>query len=216
MGRMGGVRKSGYGAWRMACKPSSVPGLRPATVIHLTRSVARSLVRPTRGLSEQPAAARTPPCALLFGLAPARACRVSLLRFHAGIVTVALVLASRRTGVTREPALWSSDFPQAPMVPATVRPSPGTLDRSTATDARPGAPRIGNGAAEVTRVIDRRRRGDAVTPDDPVRGGWRPARRPSVEGRPGRRSVHPRTGRPACAGRRARGGARSCCRGSRN
>src|SRR6185436_20123276 len=42
--------------------------------------------------------------------------RVELAAFHsggraAGIVTVALVLASRRTGVTRYPALWSSDFP---------------------------------------------------------------------------------------------------------
>src|SRR5436190_14494738 len=39
--------------------------------------------RPTRGLSEPPAAARTPPFALLFGLAPARACRVSLPRLAA-------------------------------------------------------------------------------------------------------------------------------------
>src|SRR5918992_1286797 len=35
-------------------------------------------LRPTRELSEPPAAARRPPCAPLFGLAPARACRVSL------------------------------------------------------------------------------------------------------------------------------------------
>jgi len=34
-------------------------------------------------------------------------------RVDAGIVTVALVLVSRRTGVTRHPALWSSDFPHA-------------------------------------------------------------------------------------------------------
>jgi len=42
-----------------------------------------------------------------------------------GIVTVALVLASRRTGVTRYPALWSSDFPHVARLPdrrATVRP----------------------------------------------------------------------------------------------
>jgi hypothetical protein len=32
---------------------------------------------------------------------------------EAGIVTVALVLASRRTGVARYPALWCSDFPHA-------------------------------------------------------------------------------------------------------
>src|SRR4029450_13500309 len=39
-----------------------------------------------------------------------------------GIVTVALVLASRRTGVTRYPALRSSDFPHAvPRVTPTWR-----------------------------------------------------------------------------------------------
>src|SRR5688572_22430095 len=31
-----------------------------------------------------------------------------------GIVTVALVLVLRRTGITRHPALWSSDFPHGP------------------------------------------------------------------------------------------------------
>jgi len=43
----------------------------------------------------------------------------------AGIVTVALVLASRRTGVTRYLALWSSDFPHAGRLPdrrAAIRP----------------------------------------------------------------------------------------------
>jgi hypothetical protein len=57
-----------------------------------------------------------PGCALLLGLAPGRVCPVSLRRplaRLAGIVTVALVLASRRTGVTRYPALRSSDFPHA-------------------------------------------------------------------------------------------------------
>jgi len=42
-----------------------------------------------------------------------------------GIVTVALVLASRRTGVTRYLALWSSDFPQPDRLPsqaAAIRP----------------------------------------------------------------------------------------------
>src|SRR5687767_9229380 len=65
-------------------------------------------------------------CALLFGLAPGGVCRVSLRRPTrkpvGGIVTVALVLVSRRTGVTRHPALGSSDFPHdtrriAPKVP---------------------------------------------------------------------------------------------------
>jgi hypothetical protein len=42
-----------------------------------------------------------------------------------GIVTVALVLASRRTGVTRYPALESSDFPRAATAEAAcgARPS---------------------------------------------------------------------------------------------
>jgi len=44
---------------------------------------------------------------------------------EAGIVTVALVLASRRTGVTRYLALGSSDFPHAGGLPrrrAAIRP----------------------------------------------------------------------------------------------
>jgi len=60
--------------------------------------------------------------------------RVELAAFHSvsgpksegGIVTVALVLASRRTGVARYPALWSSDFPHADGLPrrrAAIRPA---------------------------------------------------------------------------------------------
>ena len=56
--------------------------------------------------------------------------RVEFAAFHSGpgsgrgIVTVALVLASRRTGVTRHPALGSSDFPHAARVaPLDARPS---------------------------------------------------------------------------------------------
>jgi len=61
--------------------------------------------------------------------------RVELAAFHSvwpdreappdGIVTVALVLASRRAGVTRYRALWSSDFPHAvgsPRRRAAIRP----------------------------------------------------------------------------------------------
>src|SRR4051794_41514523 len=56
-------------------------------------------------------------CALLFGLAPGGVCP-----FHsgrglappAGIVTVALVLASRRAGVTPHPPPPRPDFPHAP------------------------------------------------------------------------------------------------------
>src|SRR6187200_1601220 len=66
--------------------------------------------RPTRELSEPPAAAEA--AALPYSVL----LRPELAAFHSpadrGIVTVALVLASRRTGVTRWPALWSSDFPR--------------------------------------------------------------------------------------------------------
>ena len=52
-----------------ACKPSSVP--RP---IRIGLMDGHPSLRPTRELSEPPAPARRPPCAPLFGLAPARAC----------------------------------------------------------------------------------------------------------------------------------------------
>src|SRR5829696_2925654 len=81
--------------------------------IHLRPTVARRLMRPTRGLGSAPLPRRT-------GLRPPTwSCSGwSLPRFTppaeaGGIVTVALVLASRRTGVTRHPALRSSDFPHA-------------------------------------------------------------------------------------------------------
>src|SRR5262245_1016053 len=82
-------------------------------------------MQPTRGLGSAPLPPADRGCALLFGLAPGGVCRVSLRPRGAGIVTVALVLASRRTGVTRHPALGSSDFPQGGRLPdrlATVRP----------------------------------------------------------------------------------------------
>ena len=86
--------------------------------IHLWPPVTRRLMRPTRGLGSAPLPRSGHPvasCALLFGLAPGGVCRVSLRRPTrrpgVGIVTVALVLVSRRTGVTRHPALRSSDFP---------------------------------------------------------------------------------------------------------
>jgi hypothetical protein len=80
---------------------------------------------PTAHAADPRAGQRTSPplrspgagCALLFGLAPGGVCRVSLRhptrKPVGGIVTVALVLVSRRTGVTRHPALGSSDFPHA-------------------------------------------------------------------------------------------------------
>src|SRR5688500_15241991 len=99
-------------------------------VIHLGPSVARRLMRPTRGLGSAPLPhtgrpARVPPSYLAL-------LRVEFARFTpppdqrpgVGIVTVALVLVSRRTGVTRHPALWSSDFPHdEPGLPGAARPS---------------------------------------------------------------------------------------------
>ena len=75
---------------------------------------------PTALAADPRAGQRTSPpwlptgCALLFGLAPGGVCpfhSVERLAPIGGIVTVALVLALRRAGVTRHPALGSSDFP---------------------------------------------------------------------------------------------------------
>lgn len=72
-------------------------------------------------------------CALLFGLAPGGVCPFHSARRlapPAGIVTVALVLALRRAGVTRHPALRSSDFPHtAEANPAGAQPSDRLADR---------------------------------------------------------------------------------------
>jgi hypothetical protein len=105
------------------CKPSSVPLRAEARVGDGHPSVAAGC--PAALAAYPRAGQRTSPpnrlpgtgCALLFGLAPGGVCRVSLRRPTrkpvGGIVTVALVLVSRRTGVTRHPALRSSDFPHA-------------------------------------------------------------------------------------------------------
>ena len=106
-----------------ACKPSSVPQLasRRRSSICGRRLPDSSCGRPedwaARPLPPERPVSRTPeprppiwPCS-----------EQSLPRFtdligrtRSGYVSVALVLASRRTGVTRYPALWSSDFPRAP------------------------------------------------------------------------------------------------------
>ncbi len=99
-------------------------------VIHLGPSVARRLMRPTRGLGSAP----LPRTGCPAQVAPSYLAllRVEFARFTpppdpgpgVGIVTVALVLVSRRTGVTRHPALWSSDFPHdCPGHPGAARPS---------------------------------------------------------------------------------------------
>ena len=107
----------GLAASETACKPSSVPSSLTATVIHLgPRSPVASSGRPESGATH-PCPDRGREHALLFGLAPGRACRVSPDHRPCGrhrLVSVALVLASRRTGVTRYPASRCSDFPRTP------------------------------------------------------------------------------------------------------
>src|SRR4029079_14043626 len=123
-------------------------------------------MQPTRGLGSAPLPPANRGCALLFGLAPGRACRVSLRPRRAGIVTVALVLASRRTGVTRYPALWSSDFPHVRRLPgerATVQPPRWPADcRRRLVAGRPpraGPPRRPAGRDPVERPVGQAVRG---------------------------------------------------------
>jgi hypothetical protein len=131
------------------CKPSSVPPRAEACVGDGHPSAAAG--HPTALAAYPRAGQRTSPpnrspgtgCALLFGLAPGGVCRVSLRRPTrkpvGGIVTVALVLVSRRTGVTRHPALGSSDFPHetcriAPTVPRDHPTASLTVDSTPKTD----------------------------------------------------------------------------------
>ena len=85
----------------------ALPGANSGTAIHLGRKLPP-------GSSDQPEGSAGRVIAFLFGLAPAGACRVSLLPREAGIVTVALVLALRRTGVTRQLTLWCPEVPRHP------------------------------------------------------------------------------------------------------
>src|SRR5215217_157798 len=156
-------------------------------------------MRPTRGLGSAPLPPANRGCALLFGLAPGGVCRVSLRPSRAGIVTVALVLALRRTGVTRHPALRSSDFPHARRSPArraTIRPPRWPVDStSSATRSDSGGPRIAGSALLRSRhppcPRDPRRPPGADTVQrlvgEPVRGRVLGAgnvrRRPSAERR---------------------------------
>jgi len=87
---------------KLAGKPGSVPAKRVAA-IHL------GLALPP-GSSDLPGSGASHAIATLFGLAPDGGYRVS--RPPCGLlVSVALFLASRRTAVSRHPALWSPDFP---------------------------------------------------------------------------------------------------------
>ena len=122
--------RAARGVDELTCKPSSVPRPRPGrrSSIWARRSPAGS-ERPTRGLGGAPFTGASSGIALLFGLAPGRACRVSPRPVRAGLVSVALVLASRRTGVTRYPAPGSSDFPRdRPVSQGFPRPSGRLVD----------------------------------------------------------------------------------------
>src|SRR5215210_3578268 len=86
--------------------------------IHLRPAVTRRLMRPTRGLGSAPLPRRVAPHGLRPPIWPCSGWSLprftpSPARAADGIVTVALVLVSRRTGVTRHPALGSSDVPHA-------------------------------------------------------------------------------------------------------
>ena len=133
-------------------------------------------MQPTRGLGSAPLPPANRGCALLFGLAPGRVCRVSLRPRRAGIVTVALVLASRRTGVTRYPALWSSDFPHARRLPG---------------DARPSGRLAGRGVLRPRRA--RRSRGWSEAGAAPRRRALRLRRRTTRAGPPAGRGRSPRS-----------------------
>src|SRR5258707_7358276 len=81
----------------------------------------------------------------LLGVAPRRD-----WPFHpdlTGYVSVPLILASRRTGVTRYAALWSPDFPLRN--PKVAQRSPGLLHEANSTPEPRASPRP---AAEMPRV----------------------------------------------------------------
>src|SRR6478736_732505 len=147
--RVGG--KCGRSVSEAVCKPSSVLTCLAAgqgwPSIWGRRSPDGSCGRPEGWAAHLSPADGRPSagCALLFGLAPGGVCPFHSARRLApptGIVTVALVLASRRAGVTRHPALRSSDFPHATdgVAPASdARPSDRLADR-------PSLPRDGGSA----------------------------------------------------------------------
>ena len=149
-------------------------------------------MRPTRGLGSAPLPPANRGCTLLLGLAPGRVCRVSLRPLRqagaVGIVTVALVLASRRTGVTRYPALRSSDFPRA-----ATRPRSDATRGHPAASLAPRSLRAPRRTAEAARPPSRRASPISRT------AGPRPT--------PGRRPGRGRS--PRCTGRRRRGSRRA-------
>jgi hypothetical protein len=151
-----------------------------------------------------PTARRCPGCpgrVLLLGLAPGRACLVSPCRRLPGgrLVSVALVLASRRAGVTRYPAPESPDVPHAAGYPATrdrpavslTPPSYRALSAGCGARARRRRPPRRPAAAPTTRRGPARGRG----------GSRRPAAAPAPRSRP---APPRRSGGPGAARRGSR------------
>lgn len=93
------------------CKPDYVPGRNRATVIHLGRCSRNAS-------SHLPAAGPGRSVGCLFDVAPRRDCPFHPTRSR--LVSVALIRASRRTGVTCYGALRSPDFPPAAHRPPTT------------------------------------------------------------------------------------------------
>ncbi|SNR63794.1 hypothetical protein SAMN05192560_0289 [Methylobacillus rhizosphaerae] len=87
---------------KLADKPGFVPTMQ-AAAIHLDPGLPQDS-------SNLPGSSASHAIATLFGLAPDGGYRVSHPPYGL-LVSVALFLASRRTAVSRHPALWSPDFP---------------------------------------------------------------------------------------------------------
>jgi hypothetical protein len=73
-----------------------------------------------------------------------------------GLLSAALSVASRRPGVTRHPALWSSDFPRHPRVPRSSLASQPTFSYELraellAAELQPRASRLAPGGRAVPR-----------------------------------------------------------------
>ena len=141
-----GVRRCGpvVAPASAVCTPSSVTTAGAVADGHPSEAGGYPTARaadPRAGQRTSPPAVARTGCALLFGLAPGGVCP-----FHSGrlappgIVTVALVLVSPRTGVTRHPALWSSDVPHAvngvaPDGRAAIRPPRWPADSTRGANA---------------------------------------------------------------------------------
>ncbi len=114
-----------------ACKPDSVPGIKPGGGHPSGTHITARLLRPTRasnaaghGIDSYLALLRegfTKPARhrdCWWALTPPfHPCPTPLSRHRAVSLSVALSVGSPRLGVTQHPALWSPDFPQAPEQP---------------------------------------------------------------------------------------------------